>query len=101
MPPPKGTKRSPKAGRKAGTPNKATSEEATIFQQLGGMKGELYAQQLHQLAALPHGDPHVRVKAIALIAPYLWRKLPEAVEHSGPGGGPIVLTTVIHKHVQS
>lgn len=85
-------------GRGLGTPNKATSPEASIFQQLGGLQGEAYAEQLHKLAAEPHGDPHVRVKAIQIIAPYLWKRLPQAVEHSGPAGGPIVTTTVIHEH---
>jgi hypothetical protein len=77
VPRPKGLAKT--GGRQAGTPNKATSEEAQIFEALGGPRGEIYAQKLHEIAALPHNDIHARLKAIALILPYLpWPKLKEA-----------------------
>ena len=85
-------------GRTVGTPNKRTSAEQTIFEALAGPKGELYDQKLHEIASGAHGDHHARLKAIQIIAPYLWRKLPEAHEHSGPGGGPMQMTTVVHEH---
>lgn len=76
-------------GRPRGSKNRVSREARALFEQLGGPDGEAYAQQLHNLAVLPHDDPHVRVKALALIVPLLWRKQAEQLEVSGPDGGPV------------
>lgn len=78
-------------GRKSGTPNKVTSAVGCILQELGGPRGELYAHQLHALACEPHGDPNVRIKALSLIAPYVWQKLPERQEITGLDGADLVI----------
>lgn len=67
------------------------------FARLGGKDGKQYAEQLHQLAVGKHDDVHARLKALAIIAPYIWGRPIERHEVSGPGGGPIA-TTVIHEH---
>lgn len=84
---PKGHPKS--GGRSAGTPNKVGKEVRDIWAQLGGPDGQLYAQQLHTIATEPHGDVHARLKALAIIAPHVWRKLSERLEVSGPEGGAI------------
>jgi hypothetical protein len=60
-----------------------------ILTRLGGPDGEEYAKQLHALAVQPHHDAHVRLKALAIIAPYVWGKPRETVELTGAEGGPI------------
>ena len=81
-------------GRPRGAGNRATREVKDIFIRLGGPDGALYAQQLHDLATGKHGDPHVRIKALSVIAPYVWRKLAERIELTGVNGGPIE----VHDH---
>ncbi|HAM59498.1 MAG TPA: hypothetical protein DCQ64_30455 [Candidatus Rokubacteria bacterium] len=58
------------------------------FCSLGGEEGEAYARELDRLARRGK-DPLVRLKAIAIIAPYVWQKLPERHSLEGPDGGPI------------
>jgi predicted glycosyltransferase len=76
-------------GRTAGTPNKRGKEARDLFAKLGGPDGRDYAAQLHTLATAPHDDPHVRIKALAIIAPYLWGKPTERLEVTGADGGPV------------
>jgi hypothetical protein len=76
-------------GRSKGTPNKVSNVVRDIWQRLGGPDGEVYAQQLHNIATAPHGDVHARIKALSVIAPYVWKKLAEQVEVTGTGGGPL------------
>ena len=78
-----------------GARNKATGPVHDWFLELGGPQGEHYARQLTNLALAPHGDPHVRLKALAIIAGYVWGKPPERVEVTGSGGGPL---RVIHEY---
>lgn len=96
MPRPKGLAKT--GGRQAGTPNKRTPEEAQIFEALGGPRGEVYAQKLHEIAALPHNDIHARLKAIALIAPYVW---PKPKELTAEGQATAIATVVNHIHLPS
>ena len=74
-------------GRPAGARNRVGKEARDLFTKLGGTDGKAYAEQLHQLAAGKHDDPHARLKALAIIAPYLWGKPVERLEHSGVDGG--------------
>jgi len=78
-------------GRSRGTPNKVSSAVRDIWRELGGPDGEAYAQQLHRIATEPHGDVHARIKALSIIAPYVWKKLAEQVEVTGTNGGPLVI----------
>lgn len=78
-------------GRPKGARNKVDKETCAIFLKLGGADGKVYAERLHELATGAHDDPNVRIKALALIAPYVWGKPTERHEHTGPGGGPITV----------
>ena len=82
-------------GRTKGTPNKVTGAMAHALAELDP-GGAVWARQIYTLACEPHGDPHVRIKALTLGAPYLWGRPPEHIQHSGEIRLP---TTVIHKHV--
>jgi len=85
-------KGSPKTGgRVAGTPNRLGREVKDIWERLGGPDGEVYAQQLHNIAAAQHGDIHARLKALQIIAPHVWRKMSERLEVTGADGGPLVI----------
>ena len=81
-------------GRPPGAANRLTANAKQIFLTLGGLNGKAYAQQLHNLAVSPETDPHARLKALAIIAPYVWGKPTEYVEMSGPSGGAVQ----IHHH---
>jgi hypothetical protein len=81
-------------GRVAGSRNKVGKEVRDIWRELGGDQGESYARQLHTIATATHGDVHARLKALAIIAPHVWKKLAERIEVSGPEGGPIE----VHDH---
>jgi hypothetical protein len=81
-------------GRPRGSRNKVGKEVRDIWAQLGGPDGELYAQQLHAIAVGKHADVHARLKALAIIAPHVWKKLAERVEVTGPDGGPLE----VHDH---
>lgn len=83
-------------GRQKGARNRASANALEVFLKLGGVNGKLYAEQLHTLATAKHDDPHVRLKALAIIAPYIWGKPVERHEVTGPEGGPIP-TTVVHE----
>lgn len=76
-------------GRPKGATNRASRAVKSAFERLGGKDGQKYAQQLHDLACGKHDDPNVRIKALAVIAPYVWGKPTERVELTGPEGGPI------------
>lgn len=79
-------------GRKLGARNKTHSDARDLFAKLGGPDGRAYADQLHGLATGKHDDPHVRLKALAIIAPYLWGKPVERHEVTGTDGAPIAFT---------
>lgn len=51
-----------------------------IFTILGGPNGREFADQLYALACGVHDDPGIRVKALAIIAPYIWGKPVETVK---------------------
>lgn len=78
-------------GRVAGTPNKINQGIRDIWAELGGVNGAVYAQKLHDIATEPHGDVHARIKALSIIAPYVWKKLAERVELTGSDGSPLVI----------
>lgn len=78
-------------GRPKGAVNKATGPIHEAFAGLGGPNGKVYAKQLHDIATLPHSDVHARLKALALIAPYVWGKPTERHEHTGADGQPLVI----------
>lgn len=81
-------------GRPRGAANKVGQDARTAFQRLGGPDGEIYAKQLHAIATEPHGDINARLKALQIIAPYVWRKLPEELELAGKDGGPVIVKFV-------
>lgn len=83
-------------GRRAGSRNKVGADARALFVQLGGANGQTYAEQLHQLAA--HKDPHVRMKAITLIASYVWGKPTETVDLKADV---TTATTIVHEHLGS
>lgn len=70
-------------GRPKGIPNKATRAVHEAFTKLGGPNGQKYAKQLHDLACGVHDDPHVRIKALAIIAPYVWGKPKDTLDVQG------------------
>ncbi len=84
-------------GRRGGTPNKRTSESANAFAHLAGTYGEKYAQILDDIAQAKEQKPDIRLLALRIAAPYIWRKQPEAHEISGPDGGGIPV--IVHKHL--
>lgn len=81
-------------GRPKGAPNKVGRDVRALFAQLGGPDGEVYAKQLHAIAAGQHDDVHARLKALTLIAGYVWGKPTEHVQLEGEGGGPVVIRFV-------
>ena len=83
-------------GRPRGARNKVGREVRDLWAELGGPDGEQYAQALSELA-LTDTDPYVRVKALAIIAPYVWTKKVERIEVTGADGGPIE----VHDHFDS
>jgi hypothetical protein len=76
-------------GRPRGAKNRVGKEVRDVFVQLGGADGKAYAAQLHQLATGQHSDPHVRIKALAIIAPYIWGRPTERMEVTGADGGSV------------
>lgn len=82
-------------GRQKGTPNKIGRDVRDVFRQLGGMDGEAYAEQLHSIATAPHGDVHARLKALAIIVPYVWGRPKEQVELTGEVRLPV---RVVHEY---
>ena len=81
-------------GRPLGATNRAGREAALLFKKLGGPNGKRYAQQLHELAVGKHDDVHARIKALAIIAPYIWGKPTETHQLIGEGGGPVIVKFV-------
>lgn len=77
-------------GRK---PNGHTAKD--FFCALGGPNGEAYAKQLHQIATGQHDDAQARLKALAIIAPYVWGKPVETVALDAHVSSQ---TTVVHQH---
>jgi hypothetical protein len=47
---------------------------------------------------LPHPDVHARLKALAIIAMYVWAKPKEKFELTGADGGPV---RVVHEYHSS
>jgi hypothetical protein len=82
-------------GRPRGAANKTTTATAHILTELGGPNGQKYADQLFTLATGVHSDPHVRIKALSLIAPYVWGKPTEHVKLEGTLN---VNTRVVHEY---
>ena len=82
-------------GRPKGAKNKVPNTARELFEQLGGPCGEAYAQQLHTIATAPHGDVHARLKALAILGPYLWGKPKENIELSGSLA---IATRVVHEY---
>lgn len=85
MPFQKGRSGNPRGRRKSGETAK------DWFCHLGGEDGKAYAEQLHALATGAHGDAHARLKALAIIAPYVWGKPRDTVELGGLTDQPIVI----------
>lgn len=83
------------SGNPLGKKNINAPTVKALFCALGGPHGKRYAEMLHQLAVEPHDDPHVRVKALGIIASYVWGKPKETVELSAPDGKPLV---IVHEH---
>ena len=83
-------------GRPKGVGNRVKSDAYAAFVKLGGPNGIKYAQQLHALATGTHDDPQVRIKALAVIAPYIWGKPTEHIEHSGELSLPVKVTFELH-----
>lgn len=81
-------------GRPTGARNRVSKDARDVFVKLGGPDGKRYAEELHALATAPGGDVHVRIKALSIIAPYLWGRPTERVELGGAGGGPLLVTFV-------
>lgn len=81
-------------GRPSGARNRVTKDVRDVFEKLGGKDGQLYAQKLHDLAVGVHDDPAVRIKALSIIAPYLWGKPTEHIALSDGQGGPIQIRFV-------
>ena len=79
--------------RKKGSPGKTLSMTGLTLVELGGPGGEKYARQLDKWQA--HEDPNVSLKALSLIAPYVWGKPVEKHEHTGKDGGPV---RVVHEY---
>lgn len=79
----------------AAVPDALPAKSLGVFFDLGGENGHLYAKQLHAIACEPHPDVQARLKALSLIAPYVWGKPVEKHEISGKDGGPV---RVVHEH---
>ncbi len=84
-------------GRIRGTPNKRTSASVNAFASLAGEHGEKYAAILNDIATAEGQKPDIKLLALRIAAPYIWRKQPEAHEISGPDGGGIPV--IVHKHL--
>jgi hypothetical protein len=84
---PKGVK---SGGRKAGTPNKATSD---LILTLNRLKCDPI-RGMAQIAMDESNEPALRGKMFAELAQYIHPKR-KALEHSGPDGGAIPLLRVI------
>lgn len=70
-------------GRVRGSKNHVTKDVHSAFAKLGGPNGMLYAARLHELAVGKHSDPHVSLKALAIIVAYVWGKPKETTAHEG------------------
>lgn len=81
-------------GRPKGAQNKASKAAKDVFRKLGGADGAVYAKALHELATNGGQDPHVRLKALALIVPYVWGRPVEHVALEGADGGPVAVKFV-------
>jgi hypothetical protein len=80
-------------GRPRGTKNKDTSQIHDWLVELGGPNGEHYARRLYELS---QGlDPHVAMKALAVITPYVWGKPKEKLEITGADGGSV---RIVHEY---
>lgn len=84
-------------GRKPGSKNKNTGPIHDWFIELGGPNGEHYARRLHDVAVGEY-DVHARLKALSLIAGYVWGKPKEKLEVTGADGGPV---RVVHEYHSS
>lgn len=81
---PKGTPRPPGAGRKKGTPNRATAELAARLAETGETPLEFMLATMRDIDK----EFHVRLDAAKSAAPYIHPKL-AAIEHTGKDGGPM------------
>ena len=73
----------------SGNPNGPKRKEDSVkamFVALGGADGKAYADQLHRIATGAHDDVHARLKAIGIIANYVWGKPKERLEVTAPEG---------------
>lgn len=81
----KGGKR-PGAGRKKGVPNKRTAETQAKVEASGLTPLEYMLSVMRDEA----NEPRDRMVAAAAAAPYVHARL-AAIEHTGKGGGPLVI----------
>lgn len=81
-------KRQKYGGRRAGTPNKATGE----IRELARAYAPAAIKELARLAKDAESE-QARVSAIGMLLDRGYGKSPQAMEHSGPNGGPIDLVS--------
>lgn len=85
----KGQKRSPKAGRKKGTPNKKTREIKEFA--LSILTGPKYVKHVQDMADEGKLPPHLET----LLYHYAYGKPKDRVEWTGEDGGPVRFTLSI------
>jgi hypothetical protein len=82
-------------GRPSGAKNRTNQTVGVSLASLGGPDGEKYAQQLFTIACAKHDDVHARLKALSIIAPYVWGKPKESIDITGDVN---LRTTVVHEY---
>lgn len=82
------------SGNPKGRPPVSTSL-AECIRELGGPDGRVYVQELHNLAALPHDDPRVRIMAITVLLERGFGKPPQDLNLTGEVD---TRTTVVHEY---
>jgi hypothetical protein len=90
MAPPKGSPKPPGSGRQRGTPNKTTAKSRALFAHAFEALSGDFERWVRQLAK---EDLRAACEAILALAEYHVPKLGR-LEHTGEGGGPVVVRLI-------
>lgn len=85
------------SGNPRGRPRNGNTGKDIFLKLAGGKNGRKYADQLYALACGNHGDPHVRLKALAIIGQYVWGKPTETVDLNATIAAD---TRVVHEEIK-
>jgi hypothetical protein len=86
----------PRGGKRAGAGRKKGSLDKVRLLKLDGPERDLVGDYLLGMVQNRKYRHRLRLEAARILMPYLFRKMPEGREHSGPNGAPLALVVDTH-----